>query len=198
MTQTTHPQPSAGLDDRIRAIEAYLDTTADERLDDYREFLRIPSISTLSENQLDVRAAADFVADHLRAAGIEHVEVSRTKGHPIVYGDWLHAEGAPTVLVYGHYDVQPVDPLDLWDRPPFEPAVEAGRMYARGAADDKGQVHFHLWALKAWHAVHGGLPVNLRFVFEGEEESGSTNFDEWIVANQGRLAAEVIPHVQHS
>ena len=120
------------------------------------------------------------MADRLARWGLEHVEVSPTGGHPVVYADWLHAEGAPTVLVYGHYDVQPVDPLDLWVRPPFEPRVEDGRIYARGAADDKGQVHLHLWAARAWLETQGALPVNVRYVFEGEEESGSTHFDDWL------------------
>ena len=109
----------------------------------------------------------------------------------MVYADWLHAEGAPTVLVYAHYDVQPVDPLDLWVRPPFEPRVEDGRVYARGAADDKGQLHLHLWAARAWLETAGSLPVNLRFVFEGEEESGSANFDAWLEANRDRLKADL-------
>ena len=108
-----------------------------------------------------------------RAPGLEHVEVSPTGGHPIVYADWLHAEGAPTVLVYGHYDVQPVDPLDAWVQPPFDPRVEHGRVYARGAADDKGQVHLHALGGARLARGRGGLPVNIRYVFEGEEESGS-------------------------
>jgi acetylornithine deacetylase/succinyl-diaminopimelate desuccinylase-like protein len=175
----------------LAAVEEYLDRTAQERLDDYVAFLRIPSISTLSERRDDVRRTAEFVAEHLRASGAEHVEVSPTPGHPMVYGDWLHAEGAPTVLVYAHYDVQPVDPLDLWVRPPFEPRIENGRVYARGAADDKGQLHLHLWAFRAWLDTAGKVPVNLRFVFEGEEESGSANFDPWIEANRDRLKADL-------
>ena len=172
-------------------LEDYLEQNAQERLTDYLDFLRIPSIGTLSEHVSDMRAAAEFVADRLRGMGMDNVEVSPTAGHPIVYADWLHAEGAPTVLVYGHYDVQPVDPLDLWHRPPFEPVVEGGRVYARGAADDKGQVHLHLWAARAWLAVRGRLPLNLRFVFEGEEESGSTHFDGWVAANLERLGADL-------
>jgi len=123
--------------------------------------------------------------------GVEHVEVSPTGGHPVVYADWLHAEGAPTVLVYGHYDVQPVDPLDLWDSPPFEPVVRDGRILARGAADDKGQVHMHLRATEAILATKGRLPVNLRFLFEGEEESASEHLEKWLVANRARLVATV-------
>ena len=179
------------MSEAVAAIDAFLDRTADERMEDYRAFLRIPSIGTLSEHRADMMEAATFVADHLRAAGMENVDVSPTPGHPVVYADWLHAAGAPTALVYGHYDVQPVDPLDLWVRPPFEPRVENGRIYARGAADDKGQVHLHLWALRAWHETAGSLPLNLRFVIEGEEEAGSANFDPWLAANTSRLAAHV-------
>jgi acetylornithine deacetylase/succinyl-diaminopimelate desuccinylase-like protein len=172
-------------------IEDFLARTAEERLADYLEFLRIPSVGTLSEHAPDMERAASFVAERLEAMGVENVEVSPTPGHPVVYGDWLHAEGAPTVLVYGHYDVQPVDPLDLWRRPPFEPVVEGGRVYARGAADDKGQVHLHLWAARAWLETRGSLPINLRFVFEGEEESGSANFEPWVSANAHRLGSDV-------
>ncbi|HET7678393.1 MAG TPA: dipeptidase [Candidatus Limnocylindrales bacterium] len=172
-------------------LERHLDETAERRLADYLDFLRIPSIGALAEHAADMHTAAAFVAERLEAMGVEHVEVAETGGHPIVYGDWLHAEGAPTVLVYGHYDVQPVDPLDLWLRPPFEPAVEDGRVYARGAADDKGQIHMHLAAAEAWLHVRGGPPVNLRFMFEGEEESGSANLEAWVAANRARLAADV-------
>ena len=172
-------------------LETYLQRTADERLADYLDFLRIPSIGTLSDHRADMVAAAEFVAERLKRMGIDNVEVSPTAGHPIVYGDWLHAAGAPTVLVYAHYDVQPVDPLDLWRRPPFEPVVEDGRVFARGAADDKGQLHLHLWAARALLEAGGRLPLNLRFVFEGEEESGSTNFEPWLAANRQRLAADL-------
>ncbi len=179
------------MSDAISAIEAHLDRTSEERLEQYQAFLRIPSISALSQHAGDMTDAARFLAEAMSAIGLENVEVSATAGHPVVYGDWLHAEGAPTVLVYGHYDVQPVDPLDLWVRPPFEPRVEDGRIYARGAADDKGQVHLHLWAARAWLETQGRLPVNLRYVFEGEEESGSVNFDRWLEDNRQRLAADL-------
>ncbi|MDQ3937284.1 MAG: dipeptidase [Chloroflexota bacterium] len=178
--------PSAG-----ERIEGFLERTADERLADYLDFLRIPSIGTLSQHAADVRRAASFIAQRLEQIGIENVEVSPTGGHPIVYGDWLHADGAPTVLVYGHYDVQPVDPLELWRRPPFEPVVEGGRVYARGAADDKGQVHLHLWAARALLETTARLPLNLRFAFEGEEESGSDHFEPWLAANSSRLASNL-------
>ncbi len=172
-------------------IDAWLDETREERLADYLEFLRIPSISTLPAHAADCRRAAGFLADHLRQAGLEHVEVAETEGHPVVYADWLHAEGRPTVLVYGHYDVQPADPLDLWEKPPFDPRVEGGRVYARGAADDKSNVHAHLQAARGWLADGGTLPINLKYVFEGEEESGSEHLDHWLSANRERLAADL-------
>jgi acetylornithine deacetylase/succinyl-diaminopimelate desuccinylase-like protein len=175
----------------MNEIDAWIDRTADERLADYVDFLRIPSIGTLNEHDPDTRAAANFLVERFQQIGFEHVEAAETGGHPIVYADWLHAEGAPTVLVYAHYDVQPVDPLDLWNRPPFEPVVADGRVYARGAADDKSHCHLHLWAARAWLETHGRLPVNLRIVFEGEEESGSEHFDPWIVANRARLGANL-------
>jgi acetylornithine deacetylase/succinyl-diaminopimelate desuccinylase-like protein len=174
------------------AISAFLAERADGRLDSYRAFLRIPSISTLPAHAADCRAAAEWIAADLSSSGVENVDVSDTGGHPVVYGDWLHAgPGAPTAIVYGHYDVQPVDPLDLWGSPPFEPVVRDGRMLARGASDDKGQVHMHLRATEALLATRGRLPVNLRFVFEGEEESTSIHLAAWLRANRDRLAADV-------
>ena len=158
--------------DTDRALDAQLDATRDARFDSYRAFLRIPSISGIPDHAPDVRRAAEWLAGALEAAGVEHVEVSETGGHPVVYGDWLHAEGAPTVLVYGHYDVQPVDPLDLWTSPPFDPVIDGDRMLGRGAADDKGQIHAHVMAAAAILATRGALPLNVRYVFEGEEESG--------------------------
>ena len=175
----------------MQEIDAFIERTKDERLADFLELLRIPSIGTLKEHDADTRHAAEFIAERLTGIGFDNVEIAPTGGHPIVYADWLHAEGAPTVLVYAHYDVQPVDPLDLWKRPPFEPVIENGRVYARGAADDKSHVHLHLWAARAWLETHGRLPVNLRIVFEGEEESGSDHFDPWIEANRGRLSANL-------
>ncbi len=172
-------------------LEQHLDETRVERLEDYKAFLRIPSISTLPQHAPDVRHAAEWLADTLRNAGLEHVEVAETGGHPVVYADWLHAAGGSTILVYGHYDVQPVDPLDLWTSPPFEPVVQDGRMLARGAADDKGQVHAHAMAAKALLATRGTLPVNVKYVFEGEEESSSVHLDAWLTASKDRLAADV-------
>lgn len=172
------------------AFEAFLSETQDRRLESYKELLRIPSISALPQHADDCRAAADWIATDLRSMGIDNVTVEETGGHPVVYGDWLHAEGAPTVVVYCHYDVQPVDPLELWQSPPFEPAVVGDRILARGASDDKGQLHLHLRATEALLATRGGLPVNLRFVFEGDEESSSEHLEAWLRANASRLAAD--------
>jgi acetylornithine deacetylase/succinyl-diaminopimelate desuccinylase-like protein len=180
------------LSDAIERIDAHLASSRTERVDELVEFLRIPSVSSLSAHRSDVRRAAEWLVGRLADAGLEHAEVSETPGHPVVYADWLHAPGAPTVIVYAHYDVQPVDPLDLWVRPPFEPRLADGRVYARGAADDKGQAHLHLRAARAWLGQEGRLPVNLRVVFEGEEEVGSTNFEAWLVANRARLDADLV------
>ena len=173
-------------------LVAHLAETRDQRLESLKEFLRIPSISTLPEHAPDVRRAAEWLAGVLRDAGIEHVEVSETGGHPVVYGDWLHAEGAPTVIVYGHYDVQPVDPLDLWHSAPFDPVIEGDRMLARGAADDKGQIHAHAMAATWLMAARGGYPVNIKYVFEGEEENTSEHLDAWLLEHRDRLATDAV------
>ncbi|HVA86071.1 MAG TPA: dipeptidase [Candidatus Saccharimonadales bacterium] len=173
------------------ALESYLAEHRDRRMAAYMDFLRIPSISTLPANRADCHAAAEWLAAELTRAGVEHVSVNETGRHPIVYGDWLHAEGAPTVIVYGHYDVQPVDPLDLWESPPFEPIVKGHRIQGRGAADDKGQIMVHVRAAEAILATAGGLPLNLKFVFEGEEESSSEHLDAWLEENRERLRADL-------
>jgi acetylornithine deacetylase/succinyl-diaminopimelate desuccinylase-like protein len=173
-------------------LESHLVATREGRYDSFRAFLRIPSISALPQHAEDCRHAAEWLADALTQAGVEHAEVAETGGHPVVYADWLHAPGAPTVLVYGHYDVQPVDPLDLWTSPPFDPVIVGDRLLARGAADDKGHIHAHLMTAQALLASRGSLPVNVRYVFEGEEESGSVHLDNWLAANAERLAADVV------
>ena len=174
------------------AIEAQLEATREARLESYLEFLRIPSISALPQHAGDMRRAAERIAAELTRIGFDHAEVCATPWHPIVYADWLHAEGAPTVIVYCHYDVQPVDPIELWDTAPFDPFVRDGRMIGRGAADDKGQLHMHLRAAEALFATRGRLPLNLRVVFEGEEESTSASMPAWLEANRDRLAADVV------
>src|SRR5689334_2897972 len=153
-----------------QAIDSFVQQNETRLLDELKEFLRIPSISTSPENKADVDRAAQFVANNLRKAGMENVEIIPTAGHPLVYADWLHAPGKPTVLMYGHYDVQPPDPLELWHTPPFEPTIRDGNLYARGAADDKGQMFSHIKAIETLRAVNGTLPVNVKFLIEGEEE----------------------------
>jgi acetylornithine deacetylase/succinyl-diaminopimelate desuccinylase-like protein len=173
-----------------RDFEAFLAEHAAERLESYKDLIRIPSISALPAHAEDCRRAAEWIAADLERIGMDDVEVSETGGIPIVYADWLHADGAPTVIVYCHYDVQPVDPLDLWSSPPFEPVVKGDRILGRGVADDKGQLHLHLRAIEALLATRGELPVNLRVVFEGEEESSSVNLDRWLADNRDRLHAD--------
>ncbi len=173
------------------AVEAHLDANQQRRLDDYLAFLRIPSVSTEPVHAADCQRAADWLAERLRAIGMDHAEASPTGGHPIVYADWLHAAGAPTVVVYGHYDVQPTDPIDEWTSPPFEPVVVDGRVLARGSSDDKSNITIFLQAVEALLAGRGRLPVNLRFVFEGEEESSSVHLEPWLLANGDRLGGDV-------
>ena len=175
-----------------QSIEAFFDAHKEERLESYKELLRIPSISTLPEHKPDIERAARWIADEMTRIGMENAAVLPTSGNPIVYGDWLHADGAPTILVYCHYDVQPVDPIDLWETAPFDPFVRDGRMVGRGAADDKGQLHMHLKAAEAILATRGSLPLNLKFLFEGEEEHSSVGLDAWLEANRERLAADAI------
>jgi acetylornithine deacetylase/succinyl-diaminopimelate desuccinylase-like protein len=172
------------------AFERYLGETADRRLESYRALLRIPSISGIPAHAPDCRRAAEFAAAELSAAGMEHVEVSETGGHPVVYADWLHAPGKPTVLVYAHYDVQPADPFELWESPPFEPVVKDGKMLARGASDCKCHVSMHTRAIEALLATRKALPVNLKLIFEGEEETSSIHLDAWLEANKERLSAD--------
>jgi acetylornithine deacetylase/succinyl-diaminopimelate desuccinylase-like protein len=173
------------------AIDRYVKENEPRFLEELKDFLRIPSISTLPENNEATHRAADFVADHLQAAGMEHVEVIETDRHPLVYADWLHAPGKPTVLCYGHFDVQPPDPLELWDTPPFEPTERNGNLYARGSADDKGQMFSHIKAMEAVKAIYGRVPVNVKFLIEGEEEVGGISVADYVAQNPAKLKADV-------
>jgi acetylornithine deacetylase/succinyl-diaminopimelate desuccinylase-like protein len=173
------------------AVDSYVDSNRQRFLDELFELIRIPSVSTLPERKDDVARAAAFVAGSLRNAGLENVEIIPTAGHPLVYADWLHAPGKPTVLCYGHYDVQPPDPLDEWISPPFEPTLRNGNIYARGAVDDKGQMYMHVKAVEALRAVHGTLPVNLKFLIEGEEEVGGAAVAKYVAENPAKLKADV-------
>ncbi|HLJ15475.1 MAG TPA: dipeptidase [Bryobacteraceae bacterium] len=173
------------------STDTYIQHDRGRLLEELKELLRIPSISTLPEHRSDVQRAARFVAQSLKNAGMEHVEIVPTAKHPLIYADWLHAPGKPTVLCYGHYDVQPPDPLELWESPPFEPVVRDGNLYARGAADDKGQMYMHIKAVEALRAVHGKLPVNVKFLIEGEEEVGGESIAKYVAENPQKLKADV-------
>jgi acetylornithine deacetylase/succinyl-diaminopimelate desuccinylase-like protein len=173
-------------------VEAFVHKNEPRFLDELTDFLRIPSVSTLPEHNDDVARAARFVAESLKRAGLDNVEVIPTGKHPLVYADWLHAPGKPTVLCYGHYDVQPPDPLELWKSPPFEPSIRDGNIYARGACDDKGQMYMHIKAVEALRAVHHGkLPVNVKFLIEGEEEVGGESIAKYVPKHRDRLKADV-------
>ncbi len=173
------------------AVSAWVDAHRERLLEELFELIRIPSVSTLPEHRIEVRRAAEWTAEKMRLAGLENVEMIETAGHPLVYGEWLHAEGKPTVLCYGHYDVQPPDPLELWVTPPFEPTLRDGNIYARGAVDDKGQFYMHIKAIEALMAVQGKLPVNVKFLIEGEEEIGGKSISAYVPANVAKLEADV-------
>jgi acetylornithine deacetylase/succinyl-diaminopimelate desuccinylase-like protein len=178
--------------DNIDKVVDFINVQRDRYVDELKQYLAIPSISALPEHQGDVRRAAEWTADQMRQIGLQNVTLMETPGNPIVYGDWLNAPGAPTILFYGHYDVQPVDPVELWESPPFEATVRDGELYARGAADDKGQVFMHFKAVEAYMKQAGGLPLNMKFFIEGEEEVGSAHLDEFVHKNKQQLMADVV------
>ena len=168
----------------MNAVIDYINTNRDRYLAELKEYLAIPSVSALPQHAADVRRCAEWTADELKRVGLQNVKLIETKGNPVVYGDWLGAPGAPTILFYGHYDVQPVDPVELWTSPPFEATIRDGEIYARGAADDKGQIFMHFKAIEAHMKQTGKLPVNMKVILEGEEEVGSENLDDVIHANK--------------
>jgi acetylornithine deacetylase/succinyl-diaminopimelate desuccinylase-like protein len=170
----------------------FINTNRDKYVEELKAYLAIPSISALPQHAGDVKRCAEWTADEMRRIGMQNVRLIDTPGFPVVYGDWLGAEGAPTILFYGHYDVQPVDPLELWESPPFEATVRDGEIYARGSADDKGQVFMHFKAIEAHLKQNGKLPVNIRIILEGEEEVGSANLDNFIKAHKDELSADVV------
>jgi acetylornithine deacetylase/succinyl-diaminopimelate desuccinylase-like protein len=174
----------------VAAVDKYLKTEADRFEAELMDFLRIPSVSAQPVHKADVRRAAEFVQAQCKQAGLS-AKLVPTAGNPIVYAEWTKAKGAPTVLVYGHYDVQPPDPLDQWETPPFEPSIRKGRLYARGATDDKGQMLTHIKSVEAWMKTAGALPVNVKFVIEGEEEVGSNNLDLFLKEHKAKLKSDV-------
>lgn len=172
-------------------IKQYIDTHQQRFLDELFDWLRIPSVSADSRHKDDVRKAAEYLVNKFKEAGVDKVELCETPGHPIVYAEKMVNPSLPTVLVYGHYDVQPPDPLDLWTSPPFEPVIKDGKIYARGSCDDKGQVYMHIKALEVM-MKQGPLPCNIKFMIEGEEEVGSDNLGKFVVSNKELLKADVI------
>jgi Acetylornithine deacetylase/Succinyl-diaminopimelate desuccinylase and related deacylases len=175
----------------MQQIKTYIDANRQRFLDELVELLRFPSVSADPAYADDVRKTAEYVAQKLRDAGADNVEICPTAGHPIVYGEKIVDPAKPTVLVYGHYDVQPPDPLELWETPPFEPTIRDGKIFARGACDDKGQFYMHLKAFELMQAT-GTLACNVKFMIEGEEEVGSDNLGVFVKANKERLAADVV------
>ena len=170
----------------------FINTNRDHYVDELKAYLAIPSISALPEHAADVKRCAEWTVDEMRRIGMQNVRLIDTPGFPVVYGDWLGAPGAPTILFYGHYDVQPVDPVNLWESPPFEATVRDGEIYARGAADDKGQVFMHFKAIEAHLKQNGRLPCNIKVILEGEEEVGSANLDNFVKAHKNELGADVV------
>ena len=175
----------------IEKAVAYAEENRDRFLHELKELVAIPSVSSSSEHKQDVQRCAQFVKDAMKVVGFERVEMVETERHPIVYGEWLGAPGCPTVLLYGHYDVQPVDPLELWETPPFEASERDGRLYGRGTVDDKGQFYLHLKAMESWMKTAGKLPLNIKCIVEGEEEVGSESLEPFLKENQDMLAADV-------
>jgi len=170
----------------------YVNVNRDRYLEELKAFLAIPSISALPEHAGDVKRCAEWCTGEMQRIGLQNVKLLDTPGNPVVYGDWLGAPDAPTILFYGHYDVQPVDPLELWESPPFEATIRDGEIYARGSADDKGQVFMHFKAIEAHLKQNGKLPVNIKIILEGEEEVGSVNLDDFVRAHKDDLKADVV------
>jgi acetylornithine deacetylase/succinyl-diaminopimelate desuccinylase-like protein len=173
-------------------LTGFIEGHQEQHLAELCEFLRIPSVSAKSEHKQDIERGARWVADHLRTAGFPKVEIVPTNLHPLVYAESLEAPGKPTVLFYGHYDVQPAEPLELWTSPAFEPESRNGNLYGRGTADDKGQVHIHIKALESIHQVHGKFPVNIKVLIEGEEEVGSVSLWDYVQKNKEKLKADAL------
>ncbi|MBI1883765.1 MAG: dipeptidase [Chlamydiae bacterium] len=176
----------------MQQVLSYIQKHQNDFLNNLNECLRIPSISVSPSHVSDVARCADFLAQRLKEMGMKRVEIFPTKRHPIVYAEWLEAPGHPTVLVYGHYDVQPVDPLNEWVKPPFEPDIRGGRLYARGSVDDKGQVYIHLSALEAYFRTWGRLPLNVKVLIEGEEEIGSPSLKNFLKEQKNLLKADEV------
>lgn len=176
----------------MQNIVDYINRNRQRYIDELVEIVKIPSISCSSEHNAEVQRCAEYLKDRFLAAGLMRAEVMPTPLHPMVYAEWLGAPGRPTVLIYGHYDVQPVEPLDQWISPPFEPEIREGELYGRGTVDDKGQIYAHLMAVEAWMKNEGRLPINVKFIVEGEEEIGSLHLESFLAEHQTLLQADVV------
>ena len=176
----------------MEKVISYINENKERYIKELKEYLSIPSVSTLAAHKGDVKNCAKYVAAQLKNAGMKKVKIYSTKGHPLVYGEWLGAPGKPTVLIYGHYDVQPVDPLNEWDTPPFEATIKNDKIYARGANDNKGQNFVHIKSVEAYFKTHGKLPVNVKFLIEGEEEIGSSNLELFLKTQKKLLKCDAV------
>src|SRR5436309_7913375 len=174
----------------MATLDEYLAGARARQIEELEAFLRIPSISTDPARRQDVARCAEWLASEMRRVRLRDVAVMPTGGHPVVYGEWLEAPGAPTVLIYGHYDVQPVDPVELWESPPFEPSQRDGRLYARGAADNKAEIAVRLATIRALHEARGAAPLTIRWIIEGEEEVASPHFEAIVEQNIELLQAD--------
>ena len=173
-------------------VVEFIEKNSDRYVAELREFCAIPSVSTKSEHKKDIERCAAWLTEHMKKIGLEHAETFPTKGHPVIYADWLHAPGQPTMLFYGHYDVQPAEPLDKWLSPPWELTLRDGDLYARGVVDDKGQVFIHLKAIEAYLKNTGKLPINIKLMIEGEEETGSENVYRFMEEQKHRLDCDAL------
>ena len=176
----------------MEEVLKYIVANNENYVNELKDYLRIPSISTLAANKKNMKECAQFVSKKLKDAGMNKVKIIPTKGNPLVYGEWMKAKGKPTVLIYGHYDVQPVDPLNLWKSQPFEPVIKGGKIWARGADDNKGQNFVHIKSVEAFMKTEGKLPVNVKFLIEGEEEIGSSNLETFLKKNKKLLACDAV------
>lgn len=177
----------------MQEVLKYIETNRDRFIEEMKELLRIPSISNNDESKPDMIKCAEWLREHYKSIGLENIQIFETPGHPVVYGDWLHAgKDKPTILIYGHYDVQPVDPVELWTRPPFEPEIVNNVIYARGTTDDKGQLLIHLKSIEAYLKTQKTLPVNIKVILEGEEEIGSPNIGGFLNAQKDLLKCDYV------
>lgn len=176
----------------MNTVLTFLESNKDRYLRELKDYLAIPSISSQANHSADMRRCAEWTAEQMRIIGMNNVQIMVTPGHPVVFGEWLGAPGKPTILFYGHYDVQPVDPVNLWTSPPFEATIREGNLFARGAADDKGQVFIHLKAIEAYMKNVGSLPLNIKLLIEGEEEVGSAHLDSFVKEHKDLLNADLV------